>query len=132
MRFEGDQLRAILAYQIEPVQVRNGFGRIETTYENPKGALSILRRASYYGIGHKKRIRFIQADGVAEQVVPWGAELVSTVPKGACPDRVHSNHTAAGAKQWKAKPERSRSGAAGAIHRIWIRRPTPGTERNDQ
>jgi len=122
MRFEGDQLRAILAYQTEPVQVRNGYGQREVIYADARAALGILRRANYYGIGHKKRIRFIQADGVAEQIVPWGAEVVNTVPKGACHDRVQSNHTDAGAKRWKAKPERSRSGAAGAIDRIWIGR----------
>ena len=56
MRFEGDQLRAILAYQVEPVVVRDGFGRTEVEYENPRAALAVLRRGNYYGVGHAKRM----------------------------------------------------------------------------
>jgi hypothetical protein len=83
MRFEGDQLRAILAYQTDPVVVRDGFGRPEVEYENPRAALSILRRGIYYGVGHRKRIRFIQPDSVEDRVAPWGTEVDFGAPRGA-------------------------------------------------
>jgi hypothetical protein len=83
MRFEGDHLRAILAYQTEPVVIRDGFGRPEVEYENPRAALAVLRRGNYYGIGHTKRIRFVQPDSVEDRVVPWGAEVDFGAPCGA-------------------------------------------------
>jgi hypothetical protein len=83
MRFDGGRLRAILAYQTEPVVVRNGFGRPEVEYENPRAALAVLRRGSYYGVGHAKRIRFLQPVSVEDRVVPWGAELDFEAPSGA-------------------------------------------------
>ena len=83
MRFEGDQLRAILAYQTEPVVVRDGFGRPEVEYADPRAALAVLRRGNYYGVGHAKRIRFVQPDSVEDRVVPWGAEVDFGAPCGA-------------------------------------------------
>jgi|SRR5580704_3316012 hypothetical protein len=83
MRFEGDQLRAILAYQTEPVMVRDGFGRPEVEYENARAALPVLRRGTYYGVGHAKRIHFIQPYSVEDRVIPWGAEVDFGAPCGA-------------------------------------------------
>ena len=83
MRFEGDRLRAILAYQTEPVIVRDGFGRLEVEYENPRAVLTILRRGNYYGVGHGQRIRFVQPDCVEDRVVPWGTEVDFGAPSGA-------------------------------------------------
>jgi hypothetical protein len=83
MRFDGDQLRAILAYQSEPVLIRDGFGRPEVEYAHPMAALAILRRGNYHGVGHAKRIRFIQPDSVQDRVIPWGAEADFGAPRGA-------------------------------------------------
>ena len=83
MRFEGNRLRAILAYQTQPVVVRDGFGRPEVEYEDPRAALAIIRRSNYYGVGHAKRIRFIQPDSVQDRIVPWGVEVDFGGPSGA-------------------------------------------------
>ena len=83
MRFEGDRLRAILAYQTQPVVVRDGFGRLEVEYKDPRAALAILRRSNYYGVGHAKRIRFVQPNCVEDRIVPWGAEVDFGAPYGA-------------------------------------------------
>jgi hypothetical protein len=83
MRFEGNRLRAILAYQTQPVVVRDGFGRPEVEYADPRAALAIIRRGNYYGVGNAKRIRFIQPDSVQDQIVPWGVEVDFGGPSGA-------------------------------------------------
>ena len=83
MRYEGQQLRNILEHQTEPVVVRDRFGRTEVEYDNPRAALAVLRRGNYYGVGHAKRIRFVQPDSVEDRVVPWGAEVDFGAPCGA-------------------------------------------------
>jgi hypothetical protein len=83
MRFLGDRLRAILAYQTEPVMVRDGFGQPEVEYENPRAAVAILRRGNYHGVGNAKRIRFLQPESMEDRVVPWGTEIDFGAPSGA-------------------------------------------------
>ena len=106
MRFEGDRLRAILAYQRAPVAVRDEFVRVEVEYQDARAALSVLRRGQYYGIGHAKRIRFVQPESSAVKVVPWGAELDFGPPAGAGSHYIsgragRTKHRARGAKQSK-------------------------------
>jgi len=120
MKFEGDQLRAILSAQTEPVQVLNAYGRLETTYQNPRAALKVLNHGNYYGIGRKKRIRFIRPDGDEQGVTPWGAEVNLAAPRGARAEIVHKNHTAKDAKRWKARPDKSRTGTIGSVVRLRI------------
>src|ERR1039457_3431534 len=93
MIFEGEQLQDILMRQPEAVQVRDGFGRIEIEYQRASAAISILRRGKYTGTGNKKRIWFIQAESMEDQVTPWGAGIDFRPPKGACPEIVQKNHT---------------------------------------
>jgi hypothetical protein len=120
MVFKGDQLRAILTAQTEPVQVLNAFGRLETTYQNPHAATKMLCRGNYYGIGQKKRIRFIRPEGVEEGVTAWGAELDFNTPKGARAETIHKNRTSKDAKRWKSRPDKSRTGAMGSIVRLRV------------
>jgi hypothetical protein len=70
MRFEGDQLWAILTAQTEPVQVFNAYGRLETTYQDPRASLKVLSGGNYYGIGQRRRIRFIRPQRFEEAVTP--------------------------------------------------------------
>jgi hypothetical protein len=82
MRFAGDRLRAVLAYQTESVVIRDGFGRPEVEYQNPRDALASLRRGNYHGVGNSRRIRFLQPESVEDRVVPWGAEVDFGAPLG--------------------------------------------------
>jgi hypothetical protein len=120
MIFRGNELRAILASQTEPVNVRNGYGYIEARYQRPQAALSILRRGDYCGIGHNKRIRFIQPESMEDQVMPWGADLDFSAPKGARAEIVGTNYTQRDAKKWKPRLDKSRTGTAGSMARLRI------------
>ena len=114
MIFEGDRLWAILTAQTEPVQVLNAYGRLETTYQDPRAALRVLSGGNYYGIGQKRRIRFIRPTRVEEGVTPWGANLDFSAPKGARAEIITQNHTSKGAKRWKSRPEKSKNGTTGS------------------
>jgi len=113
MRFEGDRLRDILADQSEPVQVRDGYGGFEIEYRDPRAALPLLDRGKYYGVGNKKRIRYVQADGVAERVEPWGTKLDTSAPKGAVAPHITTNVTRKDSKHWKQRPDSVGTGRTG-------------------
>lgn len=121
MTFKGDKLRRIIMSQTEPIQVRDTFGNIEIEYQRASAALNILLRGRYYGIGSKNRIRFICPESIEDQVIPWAAKLEFRAPKGARAEEVHQNRTPNGAKKWKPRPDKSRTGTTGAVLRIGIR-----------
>jgi hypothetical protein len=79
-----------------------------------------LCRGNYYGIGNKKRIRFIQPESIEDRVIPWAAELEFCAPKGVHAEQVNRNRTRTGAKRWKPRPDKSRSGKPGSVSQLRI------------
>lgn len=119
MKFTGDKLRQILERQTEPVQVKDWSGELQ--YRQPRLVIAVMRHQDYYGIGNKRRIRFICAERREEQVVSWGRDLDWSPPKGAIRPSIERNRTSKGAKKWKPRPDNSQTGTAGSVIRIQIR-----------
>jgi hypothetical protein len=60
MRFEGDNLISILRQQTVPLMVCDAAGAPVTTVPNPNEASERFARG-FFGVGNKKRIRYVQA-----------------------------------------------------------------------
>jgi hypothetical protein len=73
--FEGDQLEAILASQTEPVQIRHPKGHVEIRYARASDAIPLVRDGGYFGVGHRKRIKYVQPYSIDARKEPWGKDL---------------------------------------------------------
>ena len=71
--FEGAQLQSILASQREPVQVCHPKGHVEVQYTRASDAIRLVAQGGYFGVGHRRRIRYIQPYSMEARVEPWCA-----------------------------------------------------------
>jgi hypothetical protein len=109
MRFEGEDLKRILLAQRAPVVIRS-LANIEVATESGRVALNRMTRDQpYYGVGHKKRIRFIcLVSGPPARTTRQPAQA-STVP-------------ASDGLTWDQHADKAHSGQAGVMSRLSFRR----------
>lgn len=72
--FEDAQLVAILAKQREPVQVRHPRGHVEIHCARASDAVRLVRDGGYVGVGHRKRIRYVQPYTIEARKEPWATD----------------------------------------------------------
>lgn len=75
MTIEGAQLVDILSSQSEPVQVRHPKGHVEIQYRRASDAVRLVQDGGYFGIGSRKRIRYVQPYSIEARQEPWGRDL---------------------------------------------------------
>jgi hypothetical protein len=73
--FEGGRLITILAEQQEAVDVRHPKGHVEVRYSRAIDAVRLVRNGGYFGVGHGKRIKYIQPYNEEARIEPWGVDL---------------------------------------------------------
>src|SRR5438477_7168063 len=76
-KFEGAALEGILANQREPVQVRHPRGHLEVEYARARDTIRLIQDGGYFGIGHRKRIRYVQPYSIEARKEPWGKDVLA-------------------------------------------------------